>query len=225
MTSPQSWVSFDCYGTLVDWRSGMLTCFTAVVGSDRALPILKRYHTHEPELQTYGEFLSYRTVMRSAFRQAGADLGLALSDEQVALLPDSVPSWPVFEEVPEMLRALHRAGHRLAILSNIDDDIIRGTLPQLGEPIDVVITSQEVGSYKPAPGHFDAMQRRAGAIENWMHVGCSYFHDVEPCTRRDVVGIMINRDGRPGPFDRAAAVLNDVGSLPQAIARLRPYTD
>jgi 2-haloacid dehalogenase len=200
----------------------MLACFASVVGADRAEDVLARYHQHEAELETEGGFRPYREVLAEAFRRAAGELGRDLSPAEAARLPESVPHWPVFPEVAETLGALRASGYRLAVLSNIDDDIIDRTLPQLGAPIDLVITAEQVRSYKPAAGHFDAMQQRSGVeTRRWVHVGCSYYHDIDPCTRRGVVGIMVNREAQPGPFDRATAVLDDLRRLPQVVADLR----
>src|SRR4051812_23741076 len=120
-----SWISFDCYGTLVDWEAGMI----AALGGAALLPA---YHAAEPELQA-GPFVKYREVMRQALTQAGAQdpdaFGRTLGD------------WPVFDDVAQALTRLREDGWRLAILSNVDRDLIAGTLPRLGAPIDLVVTA------------------------------------------------------------------------------------
>jgi 2-haloacid dehalogenase len=221
-TTVSRWISFDCYGTLIDWRTGMLECFAAVAGVELALPLLERYHQHEVQLQSTPSFLSYRRVLEGAFQRAGEQLGLRLSGEQVKELPNSIARWRAFDEVPSTLRALAEEGFGLAVLSNIDDDLIAGSLPKLGVLIDLVITSEQVGAYKPDHAHFNAFLSRANPdAAGWTHVGCSYWHDIEPCTDLGGVGIMVNRDGEPGPIDRASLVVSDLRDLPHVLTNAR----
>jgi 2-haloalkanoic acid dehalogenase type II len=114
-----------------------------------------------------------------------------------------LPSWPPFPDTNDALRRLKEAGHRLAILSNVDDDLLAGTRRHLGVDFDFVVTAQQVGSYKPAPGHFTTGRARIGA-RRWLHVAQSYFHDIQPARVLGIPTAWINRKGQR-PLDAAGA--------------------
>ena len=147
------WATFDCYGTLVDWNAGI----RSVVGDE----LLARYHEVEPQIESEQPSLSYRDVMREALRR------LEVAD--VDALGRSLPGWPVFPEVPAALEAAREAGWKLAILSNTDRDFIEASMASIGVPFELAIVASEVGSYKPAPGHWRAFEREVGRLPD-VHV-------------------------------------------------------
>jgi 2-haloalkanoic acid dehalogenase type II len=118
-------------------------------------------------------------------------------------LPESLPTWPPFPDTNAALQRLHESGHRLAILSNVDDDPLAGTRKHLDVAFDFVVTAQQVGSYKPAPGHFTAARERIGGAP-WLHVAQSYFHDVQPARALGIPSAWINRKGER-PLDARGA--------------------
>ena len=217
-------LTFDCYGTLIDWERGITEAFDAAARADgitldRAA-VLRAYHELEPRVQAE-RYRRYREVLALTAGAVADRLGWRLGPGREAFLPASLPTWPPFPDTPEALRRLRDAGHRLAILSNVDDDLLAGTRPHLGVEFDFAVTAQQVGSYKPAPGHFTAARARIGGAR-WLHVAQSYFHDVQPARALGIPTAWINRKGeRPlderGPdhefrtLAEAAAFLTSAG--------------
>ena len=186
------WATFDCYGTLIDWNGGIRGQLARVFGEEQADAQLVRYHELEPELEADGT-LSYREVLTEAMRRLGAP-----SEEEDALA-QSLPSWQPFPEVPGALMAARGRGWKLAILSNTDRDYIESSQAQLGVPFELAIVASEIGSYKPALGHWRAFEEQVGRLPD-VHVAASLFHDVGPANELGLPSIWINRlDETPGP--------------------------
>jgi len=188
-------LTFDCYGTLVDWERGIAEAFATAAGADGVTldraAILRAYHEIEPRVQA-DRYRPYRDVLAITARAVADRLSWKLAPGRETFLPESLPSWPPFPDTNAALGRLRDAGHRLAILSNVDDDLLAGTRRHLAADFDFVITAQQVGSYKPAPGHFVAARERIGAA-SWLHVAQSYFHDVQPARALGVPSAWINR--------------------------------
>ena len=205
------WATFDCYGTLIDWNGGIRGQLARVFGEERADQLLVRYHELEPELQADGS-LSYREVLTEAMRQLGAPV------EEEDALAQSLPSWQPFPEVPAALMAARGRGWKLAILSNSDRDYIEASLAQLGIPFEVAIVASEIGSYKPALGHWRAFEEQVGRLPD-VHVAASLFHDIAPARELRLPSIWINRLGeRPGP--QATRELSDLTALADTLEEL-----
>ena len=188
------WATFDCYGTLVDWNGGIRAQLARVFGDERGGELLERYHELEPQLQADGK-LSYREVLTEAMRQLGAPV------EEETALADSLASWHPFPEVPEALGEARHQGWKLAILSNTDRDYIEASMERLGVPFEFAIVASEIGSYKPALGHWRAFEERVGTPPD-VHVAASLFHDVAPANDLGLPSVWINRLGeqpRPQP--------------------------
>ena len=186
------WATFDCYGTLIDWNGGIRAQLARVFGEDRADELLRRYHELEPELQADGT-LSYREVLTEALRRLGAP------DDEETALADSLPDWQPFPEVPQALEEARGRGWRLAILSNTDRDYIEASMRRLGGGFELAIVASEIGSYKPALGHWRAFEDQVGRPPD-VHVAASLFHDVAPANELGLRSIWINRLGEtPGP--------------------------
>jgi 2-haloalkanoic acid dehalogenase type II len=186
------WVTFDCYGTLIDWNGGIRAELARVFGEERADEQLERYHQLEPTLEADGT-RSYREVLTEAMRGLGAPPG---EEESLAR---SLPSWEPFPEVPEALAEAGAQGWKLAILSNTDRDYIDASIARLGVPFELAIVASEIGSYKPALGHWRAFEERIGRAPD-VHVAASLFHDIGPANELGLPSVWINRLGeRPGP--------------------------
>jgi 2-haloacid dehalogenase len=196
-------VTFDCYGTLVDWDSGI----RSVVGDE----LVDRYHELEPRVQAEGASLTYRAVMREVLRRLACD--------DVDALGRSLPSWPVFPEVPAALNDARARGWKLAILSNTDRDFIEQSMANIGAAFEFAIVASEIRSYKPAPAHWHAFADRVGRLPD-IHVGASHFHDVVPALALGIPSVWINRLGesRDPP---AARELPDLTALPHTLDELR----
>ena len=188
----ERWVTFDCYGTLIDWNGGIRAELARVFGEERADQQLERYHELEPELEADGT-RSYREVLTEAMRWLGAPAG-----EEDALAR-SLPRWEPFQEVSEALGEAKAQGWKLAILSNTDRDYIEASMERLGVPFELAIVASEIGSYKPGLGHWRAFQERTGRAPD-VHVAASLFHDIGPAVELGLRSIWINRLGeQPGP--------------------------
>ena len=186
------WVTFDCYGTLIDWDGGVRAELVRVFDEERADELLARYHELEPELQADGT-LSYREVLTEALRRLG------VPDGEETALADSLPDWQPFPEVPQALEEARDRGWRLAILSNTDRDYIEASMRRLGGGFELAIVASEIGSYKPALGHWRAFEDQVGRPPD-VHVAASLFHDVAPANELGLRSIWINRLGEtPGP--------------------------
>src|SRR2546423_570935 len=166
----ERWATFDCYGTLVDWNAGIRGELARVFGEDHADGLLTRYHELEPEIQAAQPSLPYRRVLAEAMR------GLGAPREEEDELARSLPDWPVFPDVPEALAEARARGWRLAILSNSDRDLIEASQERIGVPFDLALVAGEIGSYKPAPGHWERFYEASGADPTrHVHVAQSHF--------------------------------------------------
>jgi 2-haloacid dehalogenase len=188
------WATFDCYGTLIDWNGGIRGRLAQVFGEDRADELLERYHELEPELEADGT-LTYREVMTEAMRRLGASAGTERS------LANSLPRWQPFPEARASLEEARGRGWKLAILSNTDPDFIEASKALIGVPFDETVVASEIGSYKPAHGHWREFTARTGADPaRHVHIGASLFHDVAPARELGLPTIWINRLAEPpGP--------------------------
>jgi 2-haloacid dehalogenase len=202
------WATFDCYGTLIDWNGGIRSELARVFGEERADELLHRYHELEPQLEADGK-RSYREVLTEAMRELGAPAG-----EEDALAR-SLPSWTPFPEVRDALTRARAGGWKLAILSNTDRDYIDASQQQIGVPFELAIVASEIGSYKPALGHWQAFEREVGRPPD-VHVAASLFHDVAPANELGLRSIWINRLAESsGP--EPTRELPDLSGLPDAL--------
>jgi len=191
-------LTFDCYGTLIDWERGIGDAFEAAARMDgltldRAA-VLAAYHEIEPVVQAE-RYRPYREVLTLTAQRVAERLGWPLAAGRAAFLAESVPKWPPFTDTNAALQRL-AADHRLAILSNIDDDLLAGTRKHLGATFEFVVTAQQVGSYKPAPAHFTVARQRIGGAR-WLHVAQSLFHDIQPARAHGIPAVWINRKRQP----------------------------
>jgi len=213
MSRPYDVITFDCYGTLIDWESGIREAFAATAAAMRvpvdAAAALALYHEIEPVVEA-GAYRSYRSVLTETGARIAAGLGWPLPPARASFLADSVPAWRPFPDTNPALRRLVAAGYRLGILSNVDDDLLTWTRRHFGAPFEIVVTAQQVGSYKPAPGHFAAARDRIGGAA-WLHAAQSYFHDVVPARALGIPVAWINRKGEKPSGDAKPDL--EVGSL------------
>jgi 2-haloacid dehalogenase len=188
------WATFDCYGTLVDWNSGIGAELGRLLGPAQSEQLLARYHAIEPRVQNEHPTWSYRDVMAAVLAELAAESGVALPPGERDALGRSLPGWPVFAEVPGALAEAHERGWRLVALSNTDRDFIEASLQAIGVPFERAIVASEIGSYKPAHGHWHAFYAATGADPSrHVHVAQSYFHDIVPAHDLGIRSIWINR--------------------------------
>jgi 2-haloacid dehalogenase len=195
-------LTFDCYGTLIDWEAGILSALRPVVEpsgtevDDETL--LEHFARIESSIQA-GPYRPYREVLADVLRGLGRELGFWPTDAEVGAFGASVGTWPPFSDTVAALTAL-RTRYQLAVVSNVDDDLFDGSARALRVPFDEVVTAQQVRSYKPARAHFDEALRRLGKpMDRVLHVAQSLFHDVAPAKALGFSCVWVNRRaGRPG---------------------------
>ena len=213
------WATFDCYGTLIDWNAGIRGVLEGFFGAERAPGLLARYHALEPEVQVE-TYRSYAEVLTITLERLAAETGLSIPEGETGALAQSLPDWPSFPEVPRALTELRDRGWNLAILSNTDHHLITASQKTLGVPFDIVVTAEDVGSYKPAHGHWERFFELTTADRaHHVHVGASLFHDVAPARELGLKIVWINRlgeDADPEP-DRE---LPDLATLPDTLEEL-----
>ncbi|MGH2499503.1 MAG: HAD-IA family hydrolase [Candidatus Limnocylindria bacterium] len=210
------WVTFDCYGTLIDWEGGVADALLPLLaaGIDRDA-LARRYIEIEAEVEA-GDYVKYRDVLDRAGRRLLAEHGV----DAASPLPASLPSWRPFPEVPAALLALRQRGRRIAILSNVDREGIAASIERIGVPPDLVVTAEDCGSYKPAPGHWLRFQRESGASAGeTVHVGASQYHDIRPATGLGYRTVFIDRHGEPLESE-PARVIADLARLPDIVDEL-----
>src|SRR3954470_23790707 len=189
------WATFDCYGTLVDWNAGIGSELARLLGDEPA-PLLERYHDIEPRIQSERPGLAYRDVMAAVLEELAGERGVALGDDERDALGRSLPSWPVFDDVPGALAQARERGWRLVALSNSDRDLIEASLQAIGVPFDGAVVAGEIGSYKHAHGHWRAVYEPFGADPaRHVHVAQSHFHDIVPADELGLPSVWINRLG------------------------------
>jgi len=215
------WATFDCYGTLVDWLGGIRATLAQVWPDQDADALAADYHRIEPEVQA-GRGIPYRQVMADTLAGIAADRGLELAEDRRDALAVSLPAWPVFPDVPPALIELRAGGWKLAILSNTDADLLDASLLAVGVPVDLRVVASDIGSYKPAFGHWESFFRQTGADRaRHVHVAASLFHDVEPCAKLGLPCVWIDRQGESSELPRAGE-LSDLTALPVTLERLDP---
>jgi 2-haloalkanoic acid dehalogenase type II len=187
-------VTFDCYGTLIDWESGIYAAFRDAAGADldRAA-VLRAYAEHEPVAEQ-PPFRPYREVLADVAQRVAKALGIDVRDP--SFLADSLPAWQPFPDTNAALERLRAAGYRLGILSNVDDDLLRETRKHFTAGFDLVITAQQVRSYKPGHAHFLAARAAIGGAP-WLHAAESNFHDIVPANALGIENAWINRQRAP----------------------------
>ncbi len=214
------WLTFDCFGTLVDWRHGIRTT-GELLFPKRGDDVLDAYIRIEAEVEEEKPFRRYRVVLAETLRRAAARLGLDLKQDDATALISTIPHWPVFGDVGPALRTLRADGWKLALLTNCDRDLIALTERRLPEPFDAVITAEDVTAYKPDHAHFQRFKSViGGSAAAWIHVAQSYFHDIVPTSDLGIRRIWINRLGEPDDPSRADAVLSGLAQLPETVRRL-----
>ena len=191
-------ITFDCYGTLIDWERGVRDAFAAAAAASGrpvdAAAAMRLFTETEPVVQAEA-FRSYRDVLAETGRRVAVRLGWPLPAARAGFLAESLPGWPPFPDTNAALRRLAGAGYQLGILSNVDEDLLAWTRRHFAAPFELVITAEQVRSYKPAPGHFLAARARIGA-RSWLHAAQSYFHDVTPCRALGIPCAWINRQSQ-----------------------------
>jgi 2-haloalkanoic acid dehalogenase type II len=188
-------ITFDCYGTLIDWERGISEAFLEAAAADGVTldrkMVLAAYEQVEPLVE--GEqYRSYREVLTETASRVAHMLGWPVAYERAIFLHDSLPRWRPFPDTNPALGRLGGAGYRLGILSNTDDDLIAATRKHFAVDFELVITAQQVRSYKPNPAHWLAARKHIGATP-WLHAAQSNLHDIVPTNVLGIPNAWINR--------------------------------
>ena len=211
-----TWCTFDCYGTLIDWEGGITAALLPLLHGPIDRDALAKEYIETEATVEGGAYLRYREILD----RAGTALLRKRGIERPSPLPASLPGWEAFAEVPASLRALQAAGRKIAILSNVDRDLIATSIPKLGIVPDLVVTAEDVGSYKPAAGHWKRFAELTGASPaDTVHIGASQYHDMLPAAALGFRTVFVDRHAEP-LTTTPTRVLRDLSSLPRTIAEL-----
>jgi 2-haloacid dehalogenase/putative hydrolase of the HAD superfamily len=194
-----SFVTFDVYGTLIDWETGIYDAFKAEADRDgftfEREELLPLFFETQRQIMA-GSYELYAEVLRRTAVQIAKKLNWPLEPSRAGFLPDSVQRWPTFKETNPVLQKVAKT-HKIGLISNIDDKLLGQTRRHIPLDFDLVVTAQQVRSYKPDPAHFAECERRIGGKRGWVHLAASYYYDVEPCIKRKVPVIWVNRSKEP----------------------------
>jgi 2-haloacid dehalogenase len=218
-------LTFDCYGTLINWEDGILDCLHKILAANNK-------HVDEAEmLRLYGEFEAsaeqgkyrpYREVLQSVVQQFGDELGFSPSTAEVSSLPESLATWKPWPDTVAALQQL-RSRFRLAIISNIDDDLFAATRPKLEVEFDPIVTAQQAKAYKPSLEIFELALSRINVPRDLiLHVGQSIYHDVIPAQSLGLATVWVNR---PSPRTGAGAVKAAEGNPDLQVNNLKELAD
>jgi 2-haloacid dehalogenase len=189
-------LTFDCYGTLIDWETGILGAIRPILETHhRKLSddgVLELYAALESEEES-GEYRKYREVLQRVMWKLAARIVFPLTQDELNALPNSLPSWPAFPDTVDALRRL-KSKYKLGIISNTDDDFFAETAKTLQIPFDFVITAEQARSYKPSHNNFQLALERIGLPqERVLHCAQSIFHDVVPARELGLANVWVNR--------------------------------
>lgn len=204
------YLTFDCYGTLVDWKSGIQEALTSALGSvplngKELLDIYVAAERGEEEA-----YRSYREVMASTAMKLARSFGRELTPASAAAFGKSPPFWPPFPDTADALRELGRLGYRRFILSNVDTDLLRGTIVNNGFEVEGYVTAEDVHSYKPEPGHWIRFMEETGAKrDEVLHVAQSVQHDILPAASLGIDSAWVDRYREPLPKGAQPAIICD----------------
>ncbi len=191
-----NFVTFDVYGTLIDWEQGVWDAFQREASRDgftiEREEVIPLFHEISREIES-GSYELYAEVLRRTAVEISKRLGWPLEPSRSGFLPDSVARWAPFKETNTQLNKFVKK-FQTGLISNIDDKLLGQTRRHIPADFDLVVTAQQVRSYKPDPAHFTECARRIGGKKGWVHIAASHYHDVEPCVKAKVPVIWVNRN-------------------------------
>jgi 2-haloacid dehalogenase len=207
-------LTFDCYGTLIDWETGILGALRSILKTHSKTlsdaEILNLYAELESAVES-GEFKPYREVLREVVQGFGARLGFTVTQQQADSLPESLKRWRPFPDTVPALKSLARH-YKLCVISNIDDDLFAHSARQLELPFHVVVTALQARSYKPSYNNFQLALKKIGAPKQQvLHVAESLFHDIVPARALGIKNVWVDRSNdKRGRASRTADVKPDL---------------
>jgi 2-haloalkanoic acid dehalogenase type II len=211
-------ITFDCYGTLIDWEGEIARFFADMIAARHIAgvdPRALQRHWEEVQFASIEQYRPYRQVLRETMSVACADVGLPYTEEDVEAFVASMGQWRPFPDTQASLQALQELGIKVVLITNTDDDIIKETQPLLGIKPDDIITAQQAGAYKPSHLGFHLARRRLGlAVQDIWHAGFGFKYDIIPATELGYTTVWINRQGEARPSDvRETFLVGDMTTL------------
>jgi len=214
------WVTFDCFGTLVDWNAGFAAILRPLVG-DKTPEVMRAYHRFERQLEIETPHRLYKDVLTTGLLRAAEEMGVPLSEGQARTLPERWGTLPIFADAEAMLAALRAQGHRLGVLTNCDEDLFEQTHRSFRTAFDLVVTAERVRDYKPSPTHFRYFSRVSGVkAGEWVHVANSWYHDITPARDLGIPRLWLDRDDTGESPADASARVRAAAPAPEAVGRL-----
>lgn len=193
------WVTTDCYGTLIDWEKGIAQACAKEAKKDGFTfdeePFMEKFFEVQAEVMA-GSYELYAEVLRRTVIRVAGEFGWEIEPSRAQFLPDSVAYWMPFREANAAMDRLAKK-FNVGIISNIDDKMLGISRRHLRTELDLVVTAQQVRSYKPDPTHFKEFARRVGSKKNWVHIGSGYDNEVAPLLKMNVPVIWVNRHDEP----------------------------
>jgi 2-haloacid dehalogenase len=185
------------------------------VANDRTDALVEAYHEAEAATQDEAPSRPYRDVLKVTLQRAGTSIGLALSDHDADVLARTWADMPIFPDTEAALRQLHADGWKIGILTNCDNALFAQTRARFPVEIDMLVTSEEVGSYKPSMGHFEGFQKRSGVESaRWVHAAVSWYHDMRPARALGIRRVWVDREHTGQDASIVTAHIHDMASLP-----------
>jgi len=222
MFKDKKYITFDCYGTLIDWEGGIKEALKKLAeknGFDLDLTnISDKYIKAELEVEAE-QYRKYHEILQLSAKKLLKQMGFDISDEDALEFADSIYNWRPFQETHDILAELKQKGYKLIILSNIDNEIIKKSIKLMGIDFDGVVTAEEVGSYKPAHGHWQEMLKRSSTQKvEVLHVAASYVHDIIPAKEQGFDVVWINRNNeQPTREIKPDLEFKDLRPLPETL--------
>jgi 2-haloacid dehalogenase/putative hydrolase of the HAD superfamily len=218
------WITFDVYGTLIDWETGVYEAFQGEAErTDFALPdkatLIELFNTHQQEIMS-GSYELYAEVLRQVALRIAKDLEWDLEPSRTNFLPDSVIRWKPFREANAALDRIAKK-YQVGLVVNIDDKLLVASRRHIRSDFDIVVTAQQVRSYKPETAHFTETARRIGGKKGWMHVGSSYYFDVAPSLKAKLPTVWVNRKKEKLPDAKAKKPDLEVKNLRELADKLK----
>jgi 2-haloacid dehalogenase len=214
------WVTFDCFGTLVDWHTGFSEMLRPIAGEETS-DLLRAYHRIEPQVVAQRPFQLYRDLLSQSLRLAAREISLDLTERQARMLPEQWAALPVFSDVEKALAGLRAAGCKIGVLTNCDEDLFAQTQRSFQFPFDRVVTAEQVRDYKPSLSHFRFFEQASEVHrDDWVHVACSWFHDIAPARELGIKRIWLDRDNSGEEPSTGTLRVLSARALPAAVMDL-----
>jgi len=219
-------VTFDCYGTLIDWEAGIRRAFKQSLegvglSQSQEAELFELYQEEEKRIEGEKPYRKYREVLALAASSAARKFGKTIPEKLSSILAEQLPTWDPFPDTNPALERL-ATEYTLGILSNVDDDLLAGTLKHFTVPFDLVVTAERVRSYKPETEHFEEARRIIGADRGWLHVAASLYHDIEPASRLGINTAWINRKNTTEGRQLKGRIVKEVKDMTQLADWLLP---